>query len=198
MERKWLFSILAMVAAALLPLAASGQVAPDKTASPANEPNYKYSVFVGWAYTSLNQVNQSRSGLQGVNVNATRNFGKYFGVSVDGAHYAWTLFQTNPQSSSVDLYLAGPEVHGELYGRISILARGMIGAAHTGGVSIQPNYSFAGGVGVGADYRLSPRLALRLSGDDIGSSFTVVPFEPGSSPHRRFNGRASFGVVYHF
>lgn len=198
MERKSLFSILAMVAAAFLPSAAIGQVAPDKTASPTNEPTYKYQAFVGWSYTSLNQVNQSRSGLQGVNANVTRDFGKYFGVSVDGAHYAWTLLKSNPQSSSVDLYLAGPEVHGELYGRVGAFARALIGTAHTGGVSIRPDYSFAGGVGVGADYRLSPRLALRLSGDYIGSSFTVVPFEPGDSPHRRFNGRASFGVVYHF
>ena len=197
MERKSLFSILAIVAVALLPLAAIGQVAPDKTPSP-NEPNNKYAAFVGWSYTSLNQVNQSRSGLQGVNVNVRRNLGKYFGITVDGAHYAWTLFQTNPQAASVDLYLAGPEFHGQLYGPISVFARGMIGAAHTGEVSIRPSYSFAGGVGLGADYRLSQRLALRLSGDDIGSSFTVVPFQTGDSPHRRFNGRASFGLVYHF
>jgi len=198
LERKSLFSILAIVAAALLPPAAIGQVAPDKTTSPTNEPSYKYTAFVGWSYTSLNQVNQSRSGLQGVNVNVTRDFGKYFGVSVDGAHYAWTLYTSNPQSSSVDLFLAGPEVHGELYGRIGVFVRGMLGAAHTGGVSIRPSESFAGGLGVGADYRLTPRMALRLSGDDIGSSFTVVPFEPGDSPHRRFNARASLGLVYHF
>lgn len=198
LKRKLLLSIAAIVPAALLPLAAIGQVAPDKAPSATNEPTFKYQVYVGWAYTSLNQVNQSRSGLQGVEASATRNFGKYFGVTFDGSHYEWTLTSANPEASSVDLFLAGPEFHSELYGRVGIFVRGMIGAAHTGGVSIQPSESFAGGVGIGADYKLSPRLALRLSGDDIGSSFTTVPYQAGDSPHRRFNGRATFGVVYKF
>jgi len=198
LKRKLLLSIAAILPAALIPLAANGQVAPDKTPSATNEPTFKYQVYAGWAYTSLNQVNQSRSGLQGVEASATRNFGKYFGLTVDGSHYEWTLTSANPEASSVDLYLAGPEFHSDLYGRVGIFVRGLIGAAHTGGVSIQPSESFAGGVGIGGDYKLSPRFALRLSGDDIGSSFTSVPYQAGDSPHRRFNGRATIGVVYKF
>jgi hypothetical protein len=81
---------------------------------------------------------------------------------------------------------------------VGIFAHALIGAAHTGGVSIQPDESFAGGVGLGLDYKLSERLGIRAYGDDIGSSFTLTPFQPGFSPHRRFNARASIGATYRF
>ncbi|HEX3893639.1 MAG TPA: hypothetical protein VHZ28_02365 [Terracidiphilus sp.] len=198
MKRKQSIWVLAAVAAAVMPLAAFSQIAPEKAPGRTGTENYKYKAFVGWGYTSLNQVNQSNSGLQGVSLSLTRDWGKYFGVTVDGGHYAWTVTRANPQSASVDLYLAGPEVHADLYERIGIFVHGLIGAAHTGGVSIRPNESFAGGVGLGLDYKLGPHLGLRLSGDDIGSSFTLVPFQPGDSPHRQFNARAAFGVTYKF
>ena len=69
---------------------------------------------------------------------------------------------------------------------------------HTGGVAIQPDVSFAGGVGVGLDYNKNARWAIRAYGDDIGSSFTVTPYQPGYSPHTRWNARAGIGLVYHF
>ncbi|MFZ0744248.1 MAG: hypothetical protein WAM85_07565 [Terracidiphilus sp.] len=200
MKRKFLLSILAMIPAAFMPLAATGQIAPDKAPAAPTGPTFKYEVFAGWGYTSLNQVNQSRSGLQGVSLSVTRNWGKYFGITAQGGHYAWALTSSNSSvgQPTVDMYLVGPEFHAPLYDRIGILVHGLLGAAHTGGVTIQPSESFAGGVGMGLDYSLSPRLAVRLYGDDIGSSFTVTPFEPGDSPHRRFNARASIGVVYKF
>jgi len=198
LKRKTLLSILAVVPAALMPLAASSQIAPQKPPAQTTEPSYKYEAFVGWGYTSLNQVSQSKSGLQGISLSLTRDLGKYFGVTVDGGHYAWTVTQANPVSSSVDLYLAGPEVHAPLYERVSLFAHGLLGAAHTGGVSISPSHSFAGGVGLGLDYKLKSNFGLRAYGDDIGSSFTLTPFQPGFSPHLRWNARASVGVTYKF
>ncbi|MGA8728283.1 MAG: hypothetical protein WB608_05990 [Terracidiphilus sp.] len=200
MKRKLLLLILAMIPAAFLPLAAIGQVEPDKAPAVANEPTYKYEVFAGWGYTSLNQVNQSRSGLQGVSLSVTRDWGKYFGLTAEGGHYAWGLTSSNAivGSPTVDMYLAGPALHAPLYGRFSMMVHGLLGAVHTGNVSIRPDYSFAGGVGIGLEYAKSSRFGLRLYGDDIGSSFTLVPFQPGYSPHRRFNARASIGVVYKF
>ena len=88
LKRKLLLLILAMVPAAFLPLAAIGQIEPEKAPAVQNEPMYKYEVFAGWGYTSLNQVNQSRSGLQGVSLSVTRDWGKYFGITVEGGHYA--------------------------------------------------------------------------------------------------------------
>ena len=140
MKRKLLLLILAMIPAAFLPLAAIGQVEPDKAPAVANEPTYKYEVFAGWGYTSLNQVNQSRSGLQGVSLSVTRNWGKYFGITAEGGHYAWGVTSSNAivGSPTVDMYLAGPALHAPLYGRFSMMVHGLLGAGHTGSVSIRP------------------------------------------------------------
>jgi hypothetical protein len=195
--RKLLIGILAW-AAALAPTAASCQVAPEKTPSQQTGPDYKYQAFVGVGYTSLNQVSQSNSGLVGVTVSVTRDWGKYFGFTLDGGHYQWVVTRTNPEAASVNLYLAGPELHAPLYEKASLFVHGLIGAAHTGGVAIYPDYSFAGGVGIGLDYKLNEHFGVRAYGDDIGSSFSITPYQSGDSPHRRFNARASFGVTYKF
>jgi hypothetical protein len=97
LKRTLLLSILAVVPAALMPLAAIGQVAPDRDSKPDKaEPSYKYEVFAGYGYTSLNQVNQSRSGLQGPDVIVTRNWGKYFAITADGAYYKYAYESGNP------------------------------------------------------------------------------------------------------
>jgi hypothetical protein len=198
LKRKLFFGILAAAAVGFLPSTASCQVAPEKTPNQETEPEYKYEAFVGFGYTSLNQVSQSNSGLVGVSVSVTRDWGKYFGVTLDGGHYQWVLTRANPEAASVNLYLAGPEFHAPLYEKASLFAHGLIGAAHTGGVAIYPNYSFAGGVGVGLDYKLNEHFGLRAYGDDVGSSFSITPYQPGDSPHRRFNARASIGLTYKF
>lgn len=198
MKRKMLLSFLAVLPAVLVPASALSQLAKEKAPVDTSEPTYKWQAFAGVGYTSLNQLSQSESGLVGVGVSITREFGKYFGVTAEGGHYQWTVTATNPYPASVNLYLAGPEFHAQLYERTSLFFHGLIGAAHTGGVPIYPNYSFAGGVGVGLDYKLNSRLGIRAYGDDIGSSFSVTPYQPGDSPHRRFNARAALGVTYRF
>jgi len=198
LKRKMLLSVLAAVPAMLMPFAALGQLAKEKAPAETTEPTYKYVAFVGWGYTSLNQVNQSESGLQGISASFTRDWGKYFGVTAEGGHYAWTVTRANPQKSSVDLYLLGPELHANLYGKTSLFVHGLVGAAHTGGVTIQPDESFAGGAGIGLDYQLTPHFGLRMYGDDIASSFTVVPYQSGDSAHMRWNARGSIGVTYKF
>lgn len=198
MKSTLLLSIVAVASALAVPMAARGQVAPDRPPKDLNEPVYKYQAYVGWGYTSLNQVNQSRSGLQGVSGSIMRGFGDHFGLKLDGGHYAWSVTATNTGNPTVDLFLAGPVIHGNLFEKWSGFAEGLLGGAHTGGVSIQPNVSFAGGIGVGLDYNFKPRWSLRMSGDDIGSSFTLVPFQPGYSPHMRWNARGGIGLAYRF
>ncbi|MGA8742116.1 MAG: hypothetical protein WB561_13110 [Terracidiphilus sp.] len=198
MKSKLLLSILAAALAIVVPISAVGQVAPERPPKDLTGPDYKYEAYVGWSYTSLNQVNQSRSGLQGVSASVMRGFGDHFGVKVDGGHYQWNLTATNPGNPTVDMFLVGPVIHGNLFEKWSAYAQGLVGGVHTGGVSIQPDVSFAGGVGVGLDYNKSARWSIRAFGDDIGSSFTLTPFEPGYSPHMRWNARAGVGVVYHF
>lgn len=198
MKRKMLLSVLAVVPAVLMPFAALGQLAKEKAPAETNEPTYKYEAYVGWGYTSLNQVNQSESGLQGVSASFTRDWGKYFGITAEGGHYAWTVTRANPEKASVDLFLAGPVLHANLYGNASLFVHGLVGVAHTGGVSIQPDESLAGGAGIGVDYKLTPHFGLRAYGDDIASSFTVVPYESGDSAHMRWNARGSIGVTFKF
>lgn len=201
MKRKWLLSILALVPAALMPLAASGQVAPDRGPRPdQGEPQFKYQAFAGFAYTSLNQVNQSRYGLIGVDLEVSRNFGRYFALTADGAYFPASYASGNPGKPTVAMLLGGPELHAPLYGKVSGYLRALLGGEHTGGESMTPRVSFAGGLGGGLEYTMSPRWALRLGGDDILSSFSVRnnSSQTGYSPHRRANARATIGVAYRF
>jgi hypothetical protein len=198
LKSKLLLSLLTTVVTFSLPVAATCQVAPDRVPKVRTGPDYKYEAYAGWGYTSINQINQSRSGLQGVGYGLGRYFNDHFGVVFEGGHYQWSVSSTNPGSPTVDLFLAGPMIRANVYGKIDMFARGLLGGAHTGGVSISPNVSFAGGLGIGADYNKTARWAFRVYGDDIASSFTLTPFQPGFSPHKRWNARAGVGVVYHF
>jgi len=202
LKRTFLLTILAALPAVLMPLAAAGHVAPAvrKGSTDRGDSSYKWEAFAGFGYTSLNQVNLSRSGLMGVNASITRDWGKYFGVTADGAYYKYAIVSGNPGKPSVDALLFGPVVHAELFGKLSGFAHGLMGGVHSGGESQTPNISFAGGFGGGMEYKLSPRLALRASGDDIASSFSFINNSPalGYSPHKHWNSRAAFGVVYRF
>lgn len=199
MKRKFLLAVLAVVSAIFTPLAATSQIAPERPARPASdEPSYKWKAFAGFAYTSLNQVEQSENGLLGVNFALTRDFGKHFGLTADGGYYAFTYDASNPGNPKVDMVLLGPEFHANLTDRLEGFAHVLLGGVHTAGDSTIPKVSFAGGAGGGLEYKLSPRLGLRLSSDDIASAFVQDPNHLGYSPHLRQNARASFGVVYKF
>src|ERR1035437_8813695 len=104
------------MAAVLMPLAASSQIAPERP--PRTEPAEKYpkyEIFAGMGFTALNNVNQSRNGLLGGNVSVTRDWGKYFGLTADGGIYKYTYDASNPGNPSVDMVLLGPVVHGHLF-----------------------------------------------------------------------------------
>jgi hypothetical protein len=204
-----------MVPAALMPMAATAQ-ATSATDRP--EPSYKYEAYAGYAYTSLNQVNQSRYGLQGFNLSLTRNWGKYFGVKGEGSYFQWatttgtpatpasgnTPFNPgtlgNPGNPNVSAVLFGPVVHADLFGRVSGFVDVLLGGEHTGGETITPKVSFAGGFGCGLDYKLKSRISLRAAGERIGDSFSLTGNTPGLSysPHLHWNARATVGVVYRF
>jgi hypothetical protein len=200
LKRNFLLPILAVVSAALITLTVTCQAAPirEKVRTEQAETTYKYEISAGYGYTSLNQVNQSRYGLQGVNVSLTRDFGKYFGVTAEGAFYKYPLGSGNPGTPVVDDVLLGPVLHANIYGRVDGFVHVLLGSEHTGGENQNPNLSFAGGAGGGLEYRLSKHLFLLASGDDIESAFTVINPAPGDSPHKSRNSRATFGVAYKF
>ena len=207
MKRKLLFSILALFVAAFLPLTAFSKHihARHHETAPAEKPAsiHKYELALGYGYTSLNQVYQSRYGLQGVDASVTRDWGRFFGLTADGAYYKYPLRHAtpgNPGNPSVDALLFGPVLHAKLFGHVDVLAHALLGGEHTGGENMTPNISFAAGVGGGAEYKLSPHFAVRASGDYIGASFSVRGNSSslGYSPHRSFDSRATIGVVYKF
>lgn len=198
--RKWLISISA-VPAALIGLTAAAQVAPDRPPQAVNpDTTFKYQAYIGFSYTSLNQVNQSRYGLVGGNAEVSRNFGRFFAVVADGAYYPASLGSGNPGDPSVYMFLFGPELHAQVFENWNVFARGLLGGEHTGGEDMTPDISFAGGAGMGVEHTFGRRWGIRASGDYIGSSFSVRNNSPelGYSPHRRFNARAGVGVVYRF
>jgi hypothetical protein len=214
-----------------MPLAATSQLIHARhREAPAEKPvsAHKYEIFTGFGYTSMNQVNQSRYGLMGANVSVTRDWGRFFGLTADGAYYRFPFSHPAIQNSGsltpwVDTVLLGPVVHAPLFGHIEGFAHVLLGAEHTGftgstavSSSAYPNISFAGGYGGGLDYKLSNHFYMRASGDDIESSFVgpiylanpPPPNPPpptgactttsGCSSNKHRNSRAAFGVVYKF
>lgn len=210
MKLKSLFAILAAVPALLLSLPATSQAVPERSKTERAEPNYKWEAYAGYGYTSLNQVDQSRFGLQGFNLSLTRDFGKYFALTADGAYYSVPLGCCNPGDPytngipaskghpTVDAVLAGPVIHANLYGPVDILIHALAGVEHTGGESMVPNFSFAGGGGGGLEYRLKSRFSIRVYGDELISSFVADPNHQRLSPHMHTNPRATMGLVYRF
>src|SRR3569833_1132381 len=91
LKSKLLLSILAVASAFVLPMAAVGQIAPEKPPKDVTGPVYKYEAYVGYGFTSLNQVNLSRSGLQGVSGAVSRFFGDVFGLLADGGYFGWIV-----------------------------------------------------------------------------------------------------------
>jgi hypothetical protein len=183
-----LVSILAVIAAALMPLVVAGQVAPERPPSMGGALTYKWEAFALAGYTSLNQVNQSRYGLIGGRGGVTRDLGKHFGMTAIGSYYKPPTGKGgggNPGDPSVYSALAGPEVRATLYGNFDGMLHGLIGIEHTGGDVI---------------YNMSKRWALRASGDRIGAVFSLSNNTPqlDYSPHTHWNARGEFGVVFRF
>ncbi len=203
LKSKFLLSILAAVPAALMPLAAAGQVAPERPVAERVAHSYKYEAFAGFGYTSLNQVNQSRYGLMGFKAGLTRDFGKHFGITANGDYYKYATGSANggnPGKPSVISVLAGPEFRANLYGNVDGFAHVLVGGEHTGGEGMTPKLSFSGGFGGGLLYNLSAHWALRASGDRLSDSFSLNNNTPALaySPHMHWNARAAFGAVYRF
>ena len=206
MKRKFLIAMLALVAAATMPLAALCQVAPARRSADTDQPEkvYKWEGYGGFAYTSLNNVNTSRSGLIGGKVGLTRDFGRYFGVTGEGAFYETSLsspaISDSVQKPTETTVLFGPVIHANLYGPVSGFVEILLGGEHIGATSQTPNISFAGGVGAGMEWKLSQHLSGRAYGDDIASSFSLINNSAalGNSPHKTWSSRAGVGVVYRF
>jgi hypothetical protein len=185
-------SVFAVSALALgFSMSSTAQVA--KPATDAVVEFQRYEAYITAAYSSANQV-KSSSALIGFNAGANAKLKKWFGGTADFGQYANSTGTAKP---TVTTLLAGPEFYipsGNLTGFVHVL----FGGAHTGGVATNPDISFAYGVGGGFEYSVSKRLAIRVSGDGITSSFTSIPYVAGDSPHSHLNARATGGIAYRF
>jgi len=156
----------------------------------------RYEVYGAFAYSGANQV-QSSSALVGVNIGAQAKLKKWFGGNVDFGDYFASISSNGLVKPTVTTFLAGPEVYvpaDNLTGFFHVL----FGGAHTGNAGEKPNISFAYAIGGGFEYAFSKKLAARISGDGIVSSFVQDPTNQGFSPHARVNPRATVGVAYRF
>jgi hypothetical protein len=203
LKRKLTFLLLAVVPVALAPLTASSQVNTEAAPATQQTPTYKYEVYAGLAYTRIRQVPVSYSGLVGGKVSLTRDFGKYFLLMASADDYKLGTGHAglpNPGHPTVDTFMLGPGIHANLYEKLSAELFAEVGGEHTGGESMTPTISFAGGFGGGLIYDLSGRLALQLTGDRVGASFSLPnnTSQAGYSTHRTWNARGTFGVVYRF
>jgi hypothetical protein len=198
LKRTSLIAMVAVLCAAWAPAVAVAQLAKERAPRANQAETPRWEIFAGYGYTSLNQVDQSRYGLQGVEFSATRLLGRYFGVVADGAFYSSSVGSGNPGKPSVDAVMAGPVLEGQLFERLSVHVRGLMGGEHTGGESMKPDVSFAGGIGAGMDYKINKRIWVRLAGDNIYSSFVSDPLNKGYSPHMHHSPRATIGLVYKF
>ncbi|HKN23029.1 MAG TPA: hypothetical protein VJX73_16505 [Terracidiphilus sp.] len=203
MNRKILFRISAMVAVALAPLAAAGQVNPEAAPGPGQAAHYKYEVYAGAAYTRFRQATESYSGLLGGKASVARDWGKYFQLIASGDYYTVGSGHQNlpsPGHPSIYSFLVGPGVHANLYGNLSGEIFTELGLEHTGGERMTPNISFAGGFGGGLTYDLGHNFGVRLAADRVGASFSLANNTPqlAYSTHLTWNARATLGVVYRF
>jgi hypothetical protein len=204
LNRTILFRISAMVAVALAPLAAVGQVNPEAAPGPGQAAPYKYEVYGGAAYTRFRQATESYSGLLGGKVSLARDWGKYFQLIASGDYYSVGTGHANqpsPGHPSVYSVMIGPGVHANLYGNLSGEVFAELGAEHTGGEQMSPDISFAGGFGGGLTYDLVHNFALRLDADRVGASFPEASNNnqgQAGSTHRTWDARATLGVVYRF
>jgi len=185
-----------------MPQSAIGQVNPEAAPGPA-QAGPKYEVFAGVAYSRLRQVPVSYSGLVGEKVSVSRDFGKYFQLMASGDYYSLGTGHSdipNKGKPTIYTFLVGPALHATLYENLSGVVFAELGGEHTGGESMTPTISFAGGFGGGLAYNLSRRFAVQLTGDRVGASFSLPNNNPvlANSTSRTWNARGTFGLVYRF
>ena len=202
LKRTLLFLLLAAVPAVLMPKSAIGQVNSDAAPGQA-QAGPKYEVFAGVAYSRLRQVPVSYSGLVGGKVSVARDWGKYFQLMASGDYYKLGTGHAdipNKGNPTIYTFLVGPALHATLYGNLSGVVFGEIGGEHTGGESITPTISFAGGFGGGLAYSLNRNWGVQLTGDRVAASFSLPNNNPAlaNSTNRTWNVRGTFGVVFRF
>jgi len=204
LNRTILLRITAVVAAVFAPLAAAGQVNPDEGKSTEQSVStMKYEAYVGVAYSRIRQVTGSYSGLLGEKGTLTRDWGNYFQLTGSVDYYTIGTGHANvpdPGRPTMYTFMLAPGLHTPVYDKLSAEIFAELGGEHTGGENMTPSISFAGGFGGGLSYNLFRNLAVKLTGDRVGASFSLAnnTSQLGYSTHRTWNARGTLGLAYRF
>jgi hypothetical protein len=144
------------------------------------------------------------------------DFSGFYGTETTGIGCTSLAFFTFPlgcgvakQPIRLHTFLAGPQVSFRL-GKFTPFAQLLIGGGYvtiagpsgptsaSGAVGVPGDGAFAAALGGGVDYRLIPRMALRLQADAVKTTFSSLPFVSYVSARAgQVNFRASIGLVFH-
>ena len=191
-----------MLATLMIVCYATLSLAQNADAYPKNE------VFVGYSYISADintlTINPGRTGIQGVNVEYTRNINKLIGITADfSGHIKRHSFTTNTvefqRNREQYNFLGGLQFKARNKTRVTPFAHALSGVGLFRGFSaiLAPSgntfffddaKSFAMVFGGGVDIRASKRITIRAIQADYNPTF----FGQG----RQDNFRLSFGVVF--
>ena len=187
-------------------MAASAQVNPESAPGPEQGGTTdKYEAYLGAAYTRDRQIplTVSYSGLVGGQGSLARDWGKYFQLLGSVDYYSLGTgrgYLPDKGHPTIYTFLVGPAIHANVYGKLSGQVFGELGGEHTGGENMTPSISFAGGFGGSVAWNFTRNLAVELSADRVGASFSLPgnTSQLGYSTDRTWNARATMGVVYRF
>jgi hypothetical protein len=202
--RKFAFVFLAVFLALPFTLCAHAQTKASTDSADDTNKQSRYDFFVGAGITSTNQIVHSHGFLLGFEAGVTRNWGKYFGLNVQGAGMSDSLSSANQTvagiSPNYSQFLIGPELHATLYEQLSGGVHVLFGGSHTGGSGIvgTPDIAFSDGFGATLNYKVTPHFSIRLNGDRMGTSFVQGAASLGYTPHHYDNVQSSIGLVYHY
>jgi opacity protein-like surface antigen len=205
---KKLFVLCAALLCLSFSAAAQESVAAFDAASPAAEPaapapsnqltpsdREPWQAGLGFQYQHYNVLGQNFHDL-GYNTQVTRFINNWFGVEGTVA-MGWGSTGTNPNLDAKSLFLGGgPHVAWDNHSRFEPFVHVLVGWQHfrftqtSTGFGSNSALGFMGGGGV--DYKLGPRMYIRVQGDYVGTHFTT------KTSNEQSNYSVGTGVVFNF
>ncbi len=158
-------------------------------ALPADAIGPKGDLYFGYSRLGADTFYSGTGGLNGWELAGHLHMAPFFGAEVDVSQYGLGASSITPRTTTV---LFGPRITVGV-SKVHVFAHGLVGVEHSGNsdsaISIS-NTSMAIGAGGGADFRIAPFFAWRVTADYIDA--------PTESPHNGSKDRFSTGLVFRF
>lgn len=157
---------------------------------------------VGYAYLNFDMHSAGRINLMGLDGNLTMDIRPRLGLMMDVSYLRSPNVFNSGRHTDVLSYLAGPVFYPTRHKKLTTYVRALLGGTtvhgvvplDSGGLAIGYTDRFSYAVGFGAEYRISPDMALRAGGDLLHSTF----FSPDAQIRGQNNFRVVTGIVYFF